>query len=312
MSISPLETAITRLNESIALSTDQSDEMNRNENTFRDQISNGLNSISDKVAQILGLISQIDNLIASLQRQIAELEARQMPDPNPELQRLINQLEQQVRDLQQQQDSAFDAINRANQHIDDTRMSMEQNTRKPDLSPVLATINQNLDAILNSLNGAISSNPLPNPANAASNTLPDTTQISINGGTMSLGVLKQILQAKIDELAGMGTPVPPRYTEFQRVLNAVNADVDSIQNSARRNNIRYNSNEEAIMGGRRRRRTRKLSPKKKSRKSRRKNRRTRKTRQRRKQRGGYTYSDTSSTKSERTGRGFIKKSSKKC
>ena len=67
-----------------------------------------------------------------------------MPDPNPELQRLIDQLEQQVRDLQQQQDRAFDAINRANQHIDDTRMSMEQNTRKPDLSPVLATINQNL------------------------------------------------------------------------------------------------------------------------------------------------------------------------
>ena len=309
MSLSPLETAITRLNESIALSTDQSDEMNRNENTFRDQISNGLNSISEKVAQILGLINQIDNLIANLQRQIAELEARQMPDPNPELQRLIEQLEQQVRNLQQQQDIAFDAINRANQHIDDTRMSMEQNARKPDLSPVLDTINRNLDAIINSLNGTISSNPLSNPANVAQNPLSDATDIKLNSGTLTYGELKSALAAKLAQLKRDTGSIPSRYEDFNRVVNAINSTADDIEQSARTHSINFDGS--VLRGGRRRRRTRKLSPKKKSRKSRRKNRRTRKTRQRRKQRGGYTYSEPSSS-SERKGRGFIKKSSKKC
>lgn len=308
--ISPLEQAIVQLNESIAESRGQADVMTTNEDAFRNLITEGLTSISGKVAQILRLISEIDSLIARLQRQITELEARQMPDPNPELQAIINQLEEQVRDLQLQQDSAFAAINSATQHINQTKDIMANNSTKPELGSVLETISQNLDSIINSLTGTISSNPSSNPADAASNPLPDTTQITINGGTMSLGELKQKLQAKIDQLTSLGS-VPPKYTEFQRVLNAVNTTLEEIERSAGRLRIRYRESDGVIMGGRRRRRTRKISYKKRFRNSRRKNRKTRTTKRRRKQRGGYTYSEPSSN-SERKGRGFTKKTSKKC
>ena len=310
-SVSNLQAAIMALGTAMQESDIQMNETEHAEESFRQQIQTGLSSMNEKIAKILDLINKISEIINNFKMQIAELEARELPNPNPELENIINELQNQVQLLEREKIEASSAIEGATNHIIKTTSSMSSNAQKPDIAMNLELITSNLDRIIRSLQGSIEQNPFTpqNPANVAQNPLPNDTPIRIGTVEISYGDLKNAVRDKMNSLRVSGGRVPQQYIDFAKVVNAVNSTAQSIAQAAANSTPPILIEGGVIRGGRRRRKTRKLSSKKKSRKSRRKNRKTRKTRRRRQQRGGYTYSETSS---ERKGRGFTKKSSKKC
>ena len=310
-SVSNLQAAIMALGTAMQESDIQMNETENAEESFRQQIQTGLSSMNEKIVTILDLINQIGEIINNFKMQIAELEARELPNPNPELENIINELKNQVQLLEREKIEASGAIEGATNHIIKTTSSMSSNAQKPDIAMNLELITSNLDRIIRSLQGSIEQNPVipQNPSDVAQNPLPNDTPITIGTVTITYGELKNAVTNKMNSLRVLGQRAPPQYIKFAEVVNAVNSTPESIKQAAENSDPQIIIEGKEIRGGRRRTRTRKLYSKKKSRKSRRKNRKTRKTRRRRQQRGGYTYSETSS---ERKGRGFTKRRPKKC
>jgi regulator of replication initiation timing len=321
---------IQELRDAITNAKDTQVSLTNNSTEYTNTINNGFKLIQNTIHDIDGLIEQLTDLIAGLNRQITDFEVKQSADPTPRLTAEIGALQTQLSDAQAIQGDAVKAMQESIVALNANNEAMNTSAKSQDvagLNKTITTTKTNLEEIKTRLQALLNQTPntaqinnpesdtvLLNPRDQQTSQLPNNTLFELpdSDEDITYGDLKRIVQTKIDKItpeyidaakkngtynpSDPATFIPPKYYKFSNIINAVNANQDSIQNAIEQ--MIFSKEKDAkgnsvlvLQGGKLKRRSKHKISKKKS-----KMRRNKTAKQKRKQKHGYKYTLTNGLK----------------
>ena len=221
---------IQELREAINNAKDSQVRFQANNTTYNNTINAGFENIQNTVHEIDGLIEQFTELITGLKRQISDFEAKHLADQTSELTATIADLQNKLSAAQETQQAAANVMQDTITTLNTNTDAMKTSLKSQDVSNLNKTIAvtttglENIKTKLQTMLNDTSNNPLS-----------DDTVFELPGSNENItyGDLKREVNNKISQLKSENGKdmVPQRYTNLYNVINAVNANAVSIQNT---------------------------------------------------------------------------------
>jgi regulator of replication initiation timing len=221
---------IQELREAISNAKDSQVRFQTNNTNYNSAINSGFENIQNTVREIDGLIEQLTELINSLKRKIADFEAKDLADQTSELTATIADLQNKLSVAQETQQAAANVMKETISTLNANNDAMKSSINSQDVAGLnnnIAVTTTSLEDIKTRLQSLLDETP--------NNTLPDETVFELPDSDENITYrdLKIALNNKIDQIKSEygDDMVSKLYKDFYNVINAVNADAESIQNA---------------------------------------------------------------------------------
>ena len=220
---------IQELKDAINNAKDSQVRLTSNNTAYNKTINDGFTLIQDTIHDIDDLIGQLTVLIDGLQRQIDDFEAK---DQTPRLTAEIAKLQKQLSTAQETQSDAAAAMQESIAALNTNNEAMNTSVKAQDvagLNKTIATTKINLEDIKTRLQALLNK---PASRDYQNNPLPDDTEFELPDSDENITYrdLKLAVNNKIQQItAEHGKDmVSPLYKDFYNIINAVNANQESI------------------------------------------------------------------------------------
>lgn len=221
---------IQELRQAINTAKDSQVRFQTNNTKYNNTINTGFENIKNTVLEIDGLIEQLTELINGFKSQIAEFESKHLDDQTSELTATIRDLQNKLSAAQETQQAAANVMQETITTLNTNNDAMKSSINSQDVSG----LNKNIAATTTSLED-IKTRLQTLLAETPNKPLPDDTEFELPDidENITYRDLKLAVKNKIDQItAEHGKDMVSKlYTDFYNVINAVNADADSIQNA---------------------------------------------------------------------------------